>query len=177
MFLGFISFFLRISGMIFMFFLLLFLLRLTGFLNYFLFEQIIIIGFLTGVLLLLLLSRKKDDLKETIVEVLLVVTLFTSLANFSLVNIDRSRSFYLLAWIEQGKVLQSNLQLDLSMVFSKENQNIDAIESRLNEQVSRRLVSVNDNYYSLTDLGKVYLFISSKLANWFDLENWKLNSK
>jgi len=177
MFFGVFSFFLRISGMIFMFFLILFLFRLTGFLNQFLFEQIIIVGFLNGFLLLLLLSWKKGDCQATIVEVLLVATLFIGLANFSLVNIDRSRSFYLLAWTDQGKVRESSLQLDLGMVMSKENQNIEAIEKRLYEQVSRGLISINDNVYYLTDSGKVYLFISSNLANWFDLQNWKLNSK
>jgi hypothetical protein len=177
MFFVFFSFFLKIFCMILVHFFVLYVLRLTGFLNQFLFEQIIFVGILTGFVSLILLSWKKSKFSVTISEILLIVTLFVSLANFSLLNIDRSRSFYLLAWIDQSKVRESNSNLDLGMVLSSENKNVNAIQVRINEQVSRGLVSINGNQYYLTGLGEVYLLISNKAADMFDLENWRINSK
>ena len=158
-------------------FFVLYVLRLTGFLNQFLFEQINFVGILTGFVSFILLSWKKPKFSVNISEILLIVTLFVSLANFSLLNIDRSRSFYLLAWIDQSKVRESNSNLDLGMVLSSENRNVNAFQVRINEQVSRGLVSLNGNQYDLTGLGEVYLLISKKAADMFDLENWKINSK
>ena len=154
----------------------LFAIRLTGFFNGFLFEQIVIIGFLGG-FLFLIFSAMTVRFKTTTSEVLLVSILFISLANLSLVNIDRSRSFYLLAWVGDSKVFQYDSRLDLSMVLSSESSNIDAIKVRLNEQISRGLVSQGGSEYSLTNLGKTYLLISDILADWFELENWEINSK
>jgi hypothetical protein len=154
----------------------LYALRFTGFFNRFLFEQIVFIGFLSG-FIFFVLDAKIVRFRTTTAEILLVSTLFISLANLSLVNIDRSRSFYLLAWVGDSKVIENDSGLDLSMVLSSEIRNIDAINVRLNEQISRGLVSQSGSEYRLTNLGKVYLLMSNVVADWFKLENWKVNSK
>jgi hypothetical protein len=157
-------------------FTLLYALRFTGFFNRFLFEQIVFIGFLIG-FIFFVLSAKIVSFRTTTAEILLVSTLFISLANLSLVNIDRSRSFYLLAWVGDSKVIEDDSGLDLGMVLSNESRSIDAINVRLNEQISRGLVSQSGSEYRLTNLGKVYLLMSNVVAEWFKLENWKVNSK
>jgi predicted transcriptional regulator len=87
-------------------------------------------------------------------------------------NIDRSRSFYVLSWVGNGDIQISNGQLNLSKVISDEKLNISAIKERIGEQVDRSLIERRGTTYILTQKGKVMLSIANRLASFYHLEGW-----
>jgi hypothetical protein len=145
-----------------------------------LFSQIntsIFCGFAFG--FLVLSARKKLSTKSGYwrnLHLLLTVhlTLFISL-QFTLVNIDRSRSFYVLSWANQNKVFDSKDGVTLVGVQSQEKLNLLAIEVRLGEQIEKNFLELDRNQIKPTVTGKFMLWIANSLANIFNLENWKLN--
>jgi len=95
---------------------------------------------------------------------------------FTLVNVDRSRSFYVLSWIDAGEVTNVGGQLDLSKVDSLEKLNPDAIQSRLAEQTQRGYIENQSNKWVLTKKGKSLLLFANWLANKFKLAGWLSNA-
>ena len=147
-----------------------------------LFSQInlsVFCGFAFG--FFVIFARKKSGLEKGIkrhLHSLLTVQLiiFISL-QFSLVNIDRSRSFYVLSWANQEKVFDSKQGITLVGVQSPEILNLSAIRFRLDEQIKKNLLKVERGQIKPTLPGKFMILIADGLANLFNLENWKLNKK
>jgi hypothetical protein len=157
-------------------FLALFVIRLCRFLDNLLFEQILLASALSF-LLLPFGHLIKKKLKSFIrLEIFLAVILFFNLATTSLLNIDRSRSFYLLSWINKNQLICSKGVLDLKNVPSLEKLNQEAINQRILEQRDRNLVHFDYNSCGLTELGNFYLFLSTNLSNIFYLDGWKRNT-
>jgi len=149
-----------------------------------LFEEIIISAIgagLTSVLFSLLLKNSFSLWKISVDkshEVILVITFALVLflgASSTILNIDRSRSFFVLSWVNQGLVSNKNGQVDLQKVHSMEKLNPEGISQRLSEQMARGLVKVNQNNYVLTNKGKFTLSISDALARIFTLDGWNKN--
>ena len=93
-----------------------------------------------------------------------------------ILNVDRSRSFYVLSWINQGKVLVKNDgDYYLSGVVSSERESLDAIKQRLVEQRDRGLIEIKGDRVVLTKLGTFFYISAEKLAYLYDLKGWKLN--
>jgi hypothetical protein len=157
-------------------FLTLFVIRLFRFLDNLLFEQILLASVLSFLLLPFchLINKKLNTFIR--LEIILAVILFFNLATTSLLNIDRSRSFYLLSWIDKNQLVCSNRGLDFKNVPSLEKFNQEAINQRILEQRDRKLLHYDYNSCSLTELGKFYLFLSSNLSNIFYLDGWKQNT-
>jgi hypothetical protein len=101
--------------------------------------------------------------------------IFMTSATFSLVNIDRSRSFYVLSWVDRGLVSNVDGKFDLSRVMSDEKWNLKGIESRFFEQISRGLITSQGPRYRLTKMGFVYLKFAEISADIFKLKNWESN--
>ncbi len=156
-------------------FFILYLFRATNILGQLLFEQIIISAlFIIVVITWFFLSRKSWG-TNFVLEIFVSSLLFVNVASFGLVNIDRSRSFYVLSWIQESAVYRVDSNLDLNKVASKERLNLDAIQLRVDEQVSRGLVFLDGNKYQLTGLGKMYLSAANTAAKIYKLENWVKN--
>ena len=90
-------------------------------------------------------------------------------------NIDRSRSFYVLSWIDEGKVQLGKNGVRLDAINSPEKQNVDSIRERIEEHTARGLVGLNNNKYFLTERGKFTLLIANKVATFYNLEAWFRN--
>jgi hypothetical protein len=88
------------------------------------------------------------------------------------VNIDRSRSFYVLSWVNAGQVVNNGDNLDLSKVNSDEKLSTIAIQNRLSEQYQRGYVDFKENKWILTMKGRALLAISNWLATEFKLNGW-----
>ena len=155
----------------------LFILRICDFFNNLLFEQIFFAVFLNALLFLIFFFYKGFREERIFLEIIIASLFFLNIANFSLINIDRSRSFYVLSWVEQSKVVLNNSKVDLSKVYSNERLNTEAIKLRLDEQISRGLVYIDENEYRLTQFGKVYLLAAEYLAKIYKLDNWSTNKK
>jgi hypothetical protein len=94
---------------------------------------------------------------------------------FSLVNIDRSRSFYVLSWADQGKIVNLESGFALKNVSSIERLNPEAINVRVAEQIEKNLLSLDGNLVRTTSSGKLAVWVAEKLSEIFKLQNWELN--
>jgi hypothetical protein len=143
-----------------------------------LFEQILFSAISPIILLILLnkpLLRRSLNFGDVYKEVSIMILVFILAMSFSLVNVDRSRSFYVLSWVGNQKITCTETQYDLSQVQSEEKFNVDAISSRIDEQISRGLISISEDGCDLTNSGKVYLFLANTLAKIFFLDYWYKN--
>ncbi len=152
-----------------------------------LFDQFCVISALIFILSFALkysTSRSANSLSK--IKQAAAISLVSSLLYFSIVQytvlaIDRSRSFYVLSWIDQGlfideknqyvlidKKLPTNIDLDPN--------NLVPINQRISEQISRKLVTFQDSNLVLTTAGKAMLKISNYTAKIFNLNGWKSNT-
>jgi|LakMenE18May11ns_1017448.scaffolds.fasta_scaffold9338412_1 hypothetical protein len=142
------------------------------------FDQIFLISFLNTSLFLIFLRKKvKIDFDKVVAIVALGLFLMFLNQTFIL-NIDRSRSTYVLSWVDQGLVSKSESgSFITSGILSKENSNELGTIQRLRENVDRGLISVKGEKVQLTLAGSLLLQICEGTANLFDLQGWKTNSK
>lgn len=94
---------------------------------------------------------------------------------FSLLNIDRSRSFYILAWADQRNVFVSEFEYIMNDVKSLEKLNSEAIAARIDEQIEKRFLRIEGKKVVPTKSGEFLVYMSNKLATIFRLNNWNLN--
>lgn len=97
--------------------------------------------------------------------------------SFTLLNIDRSRSVYVLSWISKEQIIVENNRY-LVLMSRIEAQDSYAIKQRIEENIQRKLVSADKEIgtVKLTRGGDLLLSISECLANIFNLQGWKMNS-
>lgn len=107
---------------------------------------------------------------------LLSIILFWSVAQFTLLNIDRSRSFFLIAWVDQEKVEMTNEGYAFTKVSSPEKLNYKGMAQRVDEQISRGILKRSNNRLELTGKGRIVLETSKFLAREYKLTGWISNS-
>ncbi len=157
-------------------FLILFIFRTFNVFNELLFEQILLVSFLICVSLILWQRFKSKRLMlDTLVFILFSTTFSIFVVQSTIINVDRSRSFYVLSWTDKDLVSYNGETLDLSKVSSDEKLGLTGVETRINEQISRGLISRHQNELALTNQGRIYLFIANTLAKIYSLENWENN--
>ena len=106
-------------------------------------------------------------------ELVSVLVMFTVLS-FSLLNIDRSRSIYLLKWISvsQSSALTPKLFIDS---HAQSEQDIRDLTQRLHEQEALGSVSLDSNSLNLTLLGQYIVTSSYFLAKFENLNGFNSN--
>ena len=93
-------------------------------------------------------------------------------------NIDRSRSFYVLGWVKSHQIEKSVSGITLRYIQSKEKKPNSAIEQRIEEHISRGIFRVNkNNVLELSTSGSILYYLSEASAEIFNLNGWKVNSK
>jgi hypothetical protein len=153
----------------------LFMLRFFSILNELLFEQILISGIVSGALAYYFLNKNQlSKLLKRIVAITFILIFILTAQNL-LLNIDRSRSFYVLSWVELGKVSSTTGGLSLNGVYSEEKLAVSGIKLRIFEQEKRGLISKTNGIYRLTFAGNIVLSVAERLAFVYKLENWKAN--
>ena len=141
------------------------------------FDQLNMIGALCFFIILFFRSLTKKREKKIIESMLIVIVIVLSSQSI-LLNVDRSRSTFVLSWISLNKVEYKLNELDLSKVQSPESSNPDAINNRIEEQLSRGLIEMSDeNKPYLTYRGKFILWTSELLSKAFHLNGWEKNAK
>ena len=93
----------------------------------------------------------------------------------ALLNVDRSRSFYVLAWVDQYELSSSENERDFSPVQSEEVQALNPINSRITEQINRGFISTERKTLELTNKGKFALSSAEFFAKYFRLSGWHRN--
>ena len=127
--------------------------------------------------------RKPITLKIGLVDmpmvfsILLLVLLNLFSQSSTVLNIDRSRSFYLLSWVQSDYLRLNNGILETSKLAPMEAKNSPAILFRINEQLDRGFITVEKSgSLSLTFSGRVLLGFSKLTATLFKLSGWTENT-
>ncbi len=148
--------------------------------NFPLFEEIVFVSTLAALITLVsTLYLKKVGFFNDSIRLLCYVNLLALMLSilvlpYSLLNVDRSRSFYVLSWVDQGEVSIENGQIVVN-VESAEATDTSGVELRLKEQQQRGLIQEANGSYKLTNMGKFTLKIANLLAKIFNLKNWEAN--
>lgn len=137
-----------------------------------LFDQINICT-LSASLLIFIIHRKHKAPEQIFrwISIFLVCSLTISTI---LLNVDRSRSFFVLAWVDRYhlKVLNESFQ---SQIKSNEAVAKDEIQLRIDEQIARKLVTEKNGRYFLTKPGQLLLFLGDNLSTVYQLNHYKKN--
>lgn len=145
-----------------------------------LFEEIIYASILSTLLTIgstfFLKSRKLlHDSNRLLVYINIIALLVSILIlPYTLLNVDRSRSFYVLSWVDQNKISKFGDQF-LVQVQSSESLDIPGVKQRVEEQQQRGLIRENNGVYQVTEIGSSMLGVANFLAKLFNLENWESN--
>ncbi len=116
---------------------------------------------------------KKD--KELLIFLVTASVSLVMILNLVILNVDRSRSFYVLNWVNEKKIVLEEGELKLDNVLSKERLSKEAINVRIVEQIDRGLVLKKGEELSLSNSGKVVLRIAEFVATIFNLQQWRDN--
>jgi hypothetical protein len=125
-------------------------------------------------------SRKKTN-EHAIAVALISSLIYFSTIQYTVLAVDRSRSFYVLSWVEKGwfNYAGGSLNLDPTVVrgdIDLDTDNLEPIQQRIDEQISRRLIEIKGEKIQLTPVGELFLSTSNLTATLFNLKNWKTNT-
>ena len=142
------------------------------------FDQLLMISCLNVLVFLGVARLKVKKEFDKIVAIVFLGLFLMFLNQMFILNIDRSRSTFVLAWVDKGYVTNDSSEgIITNGILSKENLNEKATIQRIRENMDRGLISVRGENVRLTLAGNFLLFISQETADIFDLQGWKLNSK
>ncbi len=144
-----------------------------------LFEQVLLTSFLSCIGILILgkiNNRSFIPYTEFIAWVLFASVFFSFAASSALLNVDRSRSFYVLGWVDNGSISGSPSRPNLENVRSEERTDLNAIAVRLQEQSQRGIIEYRNGEFSLSLTGNLLIFSSNLLAKLFKLDGWTKNN-
>jgi hypothetical protein len=130
--------------------------------------------FLCFPLVIFFVGAKKFK-SSTLLTLIIALLFFYQSATSILINIDRSRSFYVLSWVDKYQIKSDVDTNPYESVQSPEKYSIGSIQKRVVEQVNRGLISNNGSEFSLTRSGKVTLQVSNFFARIFNLQGWYQN--
>ena len=99
------------------------------------------------------------------------------LTGLILLNVDRSRSLYVIGWVHHDLVTIDNGTFDFSKIKSQEKLNEAAIIQRISEHETRNLMFEESNNLKLTFMGNFYYRIANLLSQFFNLTGWQQNSR
>lgn len=108
---------------------------------------------------------------ESIVSVLVSSLFFYSISMSTVLNIDRSKSFYVINLLHNSQpISESDLKTKISQKFGDKEYN--SYQSRILEQAKRGIVTKENNKYVLSFIGNLIWQISNFLAKIFNLSGW-----
>lgn len=152
---------------------------LRNFGNLQLFEQIVI-SCVSGALILglgILLFFEKifpnfHDRFNILLILIASMLIMLIVAPNTVMNIDRSRSFYVLGWVENEGVRIDKEGALVLLVKSNERFSAVSIRERIDEQSARGLIMRQEDRYQLTRRGVIAVRISDFVAKFYGLEGW-----
>jgi hypothetical protein len=139
------------------------------------FDKINLIASVIVVICVAICYKTLESPKEYVSFLVAGVISITFLTQTVILNIDRSRSFYVLGWVANHSIMISPYELNLNDVLSKEKENSDAVRYRISEQIDRGLMVVNNDVLALTGRGILLVRFSDCISQVFDLRGWKAN--
>jgi predicted PurR-regulated permease PerM len=152
-------------------------------LHYFqLFEQLILTSILAAIFIFAIFyllrrvnKRQNQNFTDYIYLIIVASLLFAFLAPNCILNIDRSRSFYVLSWVDQNEISFGADGKLVTSIKSPEALNISGVRERISEQINRGLIVRDKNRLSLTFSGRIVLRFSNFVAQIYNLDGWFRN--
>ncbi len=141
------------------------------------YDQINFISLMLGIPVVVFVRTLYVKPKELISFVIAALVALTFLTQNVILNIDRSRSFYVLSWVDRGAVTYVDGTYDFNRVVSAEKLNEKGVVHRIEEQISRGYIRKNEKGLELTWLGSSLLELSNLIAGIFNLRGWHQNLK
>jgi len=148
-----------------------------------LYDQFLLITFLILILSYIFVKRlfSKTNLNRTNIEKfamsILIAILFFSTVQYTVLTVDRSRSLYLLQWVQDGRILMNNGNVVVVGIAEPEMNVESAIAQRIEENRFRGLITTHLNgVQHLTSLGKAHLTLAQIFAKFFNLKGWYENT-
>jgi hypothetical protein len=145
----------------------------------FLFEQILVTSLVAGFFSIILIKFPNPVQPQTFNGILAITSVLSILFSYSLttssiMQVDRSRSVYVIAWVDQFKSEQK-IENFVSNNFGGVEKT--ALHQRIQEQISRGFIAEpNDGELTLSKKGKVLLRVAIVLAATFNLESYYLHT-
>jgi hypothetical protein len=141
----------------------------------FLFTQLLVLSVFFLFFLYLYTTKRQDRLSKILQgrELVSVLVVFTVLS-FLLLNIDRSRSVYLLKWVSTSESFQLRSQEFLNL-HANSGIEIRDLQQRLTEQESIKTITVSDEGVELTTFGRFIIKTSYFVARFQNLKGFKSN--
>lgn len=143
-------------------------------------DQILAVGLFalvcTGILFFLLknnISSEKKWIK--ILSLLVSFLLYLNVSTQLLINTDRSRSFFVLEWIQCAPPTYSINQIQNRYTEVYGERSLKDFNLRYNEQVSRQLINDSENP-TLSTRGLIIYKLAEFLAKSFKLKGWYSNA-
>lgn len=137
----------------------------------FIFIQIILCSFLFLIIKYakrLFRFKVNKDTGNELLSVAIAFILITS----TLINIDRSRSVFVLKWVNQyGQSGTSIEELQKSKNFSSSEKS--AVEQRIREQEQMKLLNSKNGKVYISELGKIAIFLFERIAALENLQGYK----
>ena len=116
-----------------------------------------------------------NELRYVILLFVIASMLVFQSSQFLLLNIDRSRSFYVISWVKNHDIAVTFSGYDLLEVKSDEKMSQSAIANRIDEQVDRGFITVESSHLELSKVGLMLYVISDRVAGIFRLDGWLIN--
>lgn len=140
-----------------------------------LYDEILIVSLISSIGLSIFYYTKRKSFLNSC-RILIVLFLFaTTIFSSTLLNIDRSRSLYVLSWIDNSQIVEKvNGSLEIN-VISSEALDTNAIFQRVNEHKKRGLIVQQNEIFKLSAAGKAILYSAKVLASVYNLDGWRIN--
>jgi hypothetical protein len=138
----------------------------------FLFTQILIVTAILGVIVYFISSILENRFSALLRgrELTSIVLAFT-LISFVTLNVDRSRSFYLVKWVSESSDTGTTLQeISKSKNFSRED--IKDFRQRINEQKESGTLKLENGRIKVTFLGSIVVLASRFVAKFASLQGY-----
>ncbi len=141
------------------------------------FDQILFISILNTSIFIVFLWRKKQVSSDMFIAIISLGLSFMLINQTFILNVDRSRSTFVLSWVDKGFVSKDKSGKFITEgISSSESINSLATEQRLRENIDRGLITVEGSKVRLTMSGSLLLRVCETTAHLFSLQGWKKNS-
>ena len=141
-----------------------------------LFESMLLSILITILFVLILYwVRREREFKqfafEDLLAIVLSLVLFYSISGSTILNVDRSKSFYVLSWVhDYGPISENELAQRLQSKYGAYDS--ISINQRLVEQTSRGVLVFRGGRYQTSVVGDIYWYVATGIASIFKLSGW-----
>jgi len=145
--------------------------------KFLLYEEILIATILSFILSFLIIATTMPQkisvslIRRFFQGITIGVLLFYIFSFSVIMNVDRSKSLYVLNWFHEEQPV-SKSQMEILLIKKYGEYDKIYIEQRIQEQLERKVFQKKGNFIALTKLGSFYWNVGNIVARIFHLDGW-----